>query len=314
MTTQKMQHYDSEGLLKVPASDVVLTNETGTLHSLQEDDVFKLVDGLVINFEGDGAFLDSLVIDEGGGTGTVSGTFDEDHLTRRFYEKDIFLKQSVGADSAEQPALLDSSGTLHPSMVRLTFEETDGVPSVSNVVKVRVSTGTLTDEGEGQILLTTGGGGGDSSLSFAILAQQETSGTDGGTLTSGAWRTRDINTIISDIDDIVSIGSSQFTPDSGTYLILWSGVGKGVEQHQTRLYNATGAAEVEVGETVRGARPDSGSHSGEASNGAAIFSPNGTDAYEIQHRSFTTHASEGFGAAGGWGTEQYCTVRLIKIS
>ena len=42
----------------------------------------------------------------------------------------------------------------------LTVEEIDGTPSVSNVTEIRVSNGTLTDNGGGVVTLTTGAGGG----------------------------------------------------------------------------------------------------------------------------------------------------------
>ena len=42
----------------------------------------------------------------------------------------------------------------------LTVRETDGTPTVLNVNTIVVTTGTLTDDGDGQVTITTGGGGG----------------------------------------------------------------------------------------------------------------------------------------------------------
>lgn len=47
--------------------------------------------------------------------------------------------------------------------VPLTVLEQDGVPTVLNVIKIKVSNGTLTDEGSGVISISTGGGGGGGS-------------------------------------------------------------------------------------------------------------------------------------------------------
>ncbi len=47
--------------------------------------------------------------------------------------------------------------------------------------------------------------------SYAIIADHKAQNTAGGTFTSGAWRTRDLNTEITDPDGIVSIASDQFT-------------------------------------------------------------------------------------------------------
>ena len=42
----------------------------------------------------------------------------------------------------------------------LTVKEQDGTPNVGSVTEIRVSNGTLTDEGSGAVSITTGGGGG----------------------------------------------------------------------------------------------------------------------------------------------------------
>lgn len=46
----------------------------------------------------------------------------------------------------------------------ITVAEVDGSPSVANVTTLRVSNGTLTDDGSGQVTITTGGGGGGTSV------------------------------------------------------------------------------------------------------------------------------------------------------
>ena len=71
--------------------------------------------------------------------------------------------------------------------------------------------------------------------SYAIIADQKSSGTDGGTATSGSWQTRDLNTEIADPDGIVSISANQFTLAAGNYLITWSAPAGDVRGHQSRL-------------------------------------------------------------------------------
>ena len=58
-------------------------------------------------------------------------------------------------------------------------------------------------------LTKTGGFG--KFASYALIADQKAQGTISGSFTSGDWRTRDLNTELSDADDIVSISSNQFT-------------------------------------------------------------------------------------------------------
>lgn len=47
----------------------------------------------------------------------------------------------------------------------LEVTEVDGTPDVTDVTKIVVSNGTLTDDGSGQVTITTGGGGGGVTLS-----------------------------------------------------------------------------------------------------------------------------------------------------
>ena len=52
-----------------------------------------------------------------------------------------------------------TSGGGGGSSFNLTVEEQDGNPTVTNVNTIRVSNGTLTDEGGGVVSIVTGGGG-----------------------------------------------------------------------------------------------------------------------------------------------------------
>ena len=76
------------------------------------------------------------------------------------------------------------------------------------------------DGTNGQVLKTNGSGtlsfGADSGglyASYALLADIKANSVDGGgSMTSGDWRTRDLNTELHDADGIVSISSNQFGP------------------------------------------------------------------------------------------------------
>ena len=104
---------------------------------------------------------------------------------------------------------------------------------------------------------------------YAIICDEKASTADGGTFTSGAWRTRDLNTEIADPDGIVSISSNQFTLGAGTYLIKFSAPACQVNSHQTKLYDITGTADVEVGSIEYSG--DAGSISQTRSIGACLL-------------------------------------------
>ena len=153
--------------------------------------------------------------------------------------------------------------------------------------------------------------------SYAIIADVKASNADGGTFTSGAWRTRDLNTEITDPDGIVSISSNQFTLGAGSYLIEFLAPAVRVGGHQTRLYNATTTAEVQRGHNAFASTNTS--TSGDTSLGAARVVISGSTAFEIQHRGYDTEATFGFGAGNAGGVDwsgsgtNGCIYTIVKI-
>ena len=167
-------------------------------------------------------------------------------------------------------------------------------------------------------LTRTGGFG--KFASYAIIADVKASNGDGGTFTTGAWRTRDLNTELSDEDSIVSISSNQFTLAAGSYLIIFSAPALRVNSHQLRLYNITSSAAVQSG-NVEYAASGSGK-AGNTANGSARVVISSSTVFEIQHRGGYTQSSYGFGAgtsgaldwAGDTATTGaiYCIVEIYK--
>jgi hypothetical protein len=149
-------------------------------------------------------------------------------------------------------------------------------------------------------------------VSYAIIADQKAQNTAGGTFTSGAWRTRDLNTEIADPDGIVSISSNQFTLGVGSYLIRWRCPALKVARHQTKLYNITTAADVQVGGSFF--TDPTSDNTMNSSMGTARVTLAGTTVFEIQHRCTSTYASQGFGIESNLTTEQYSLVEIFKES
>jgi hypothetical protein len=158
--------------------------------------------------------------------------------------------------------------------------------------------------------------------SYAVIVDQKSTTTDGGTFTAGAWQTRDLNTEIADPDGIVTITANQFILGAGTYFIRWSApAAAGIDyntfiyRHQSRLYDVTGTAEVEPGSPeylgfygvgVIGAT--------NRSVGVARVAPSGANTYSIQHKCGTTMSALGFGVAGDFTVEEYTIVEIYKES
>ena len=153
-------------------------------------------------------------------------------------------------------------------------------------------------------------GGTGNPVSVAVICDKKDSTTDGGTFTSGAWQTRDLNTEISDPDGIVSIASNQFTLGAGTYLISWSATAYYVDRHISRLYDVTNTTGY-LG-TVQYAKSGVGITT--SSTGEGIVTPSGSNLYEIQHRCYTSKSTNGFGSQSlGIDENIYCKVVIYKL-
>jgi len=143
-----------------------------------------------------------------------------------------------------------------------------------------------------------------------ILEEQQTSGTDGGTFTSGADRVRVLNTEVRDVNNICTLSSNQFTLPAGTYYIEWSAPAEVVANHQSMLYSVTASAVIQRG---RSCFASTGAVVTNYSDGGAIVTPAVSTTYEIRHRCQTTRTTNGFGSGAGFGTEIYTRVRIWTL-
>ena len=141
-------------------------------------------------------------------------------------------------------------------------------------------------------LSKTGGFGKFSS--YALLAKVHDSGdatTYFGAYTTGDWRTRDIDTEISDEDGIVTISSNQFTLQAGNYFIRFACSMYHINKHATRLQNITDSTTAGIGE------PNS-SYTYSATlmtTGTCRVSIDSAKVFEVQGYPSTTKATNGFG-------------------
>ena len=134
-------------------------------------------------------------------------------------------------------------------------------------------------------------------------------GADGGTFTSGAMRTRVLNTE-EDPSNIVSLSSNQFTLGAGTYIIRWSAPAYEVSQHVTQLYDITGSAVAARGSQAYSYYASDVSDS--RSVGIARVTITGDTAYEIQHQAGMTQNTNGFGPGMGGQLYKFTIVEILK--
>lgn len=167
--------------------------------------------------------------------------------------------------------------------------------------------------------------------SYAIIEDQKAHDTHAGTFSQDAWRTRELNTEVTDPDGII-IGFSgkatsgnlksngtnyttqplgnRFELAAGTYLVQWSAPCRTGYHHQTRLYNIADSSVVRHGssEYVNDVNVQT------TSTGFARFTISGNKDFELQHYTNNTVASTGFGTAANsdGGLEHYAMVIIYK--
>jgi Phage T7 tail fibre protein len=136
-----------------------------------------------------------------------------------------------------------------------------------------------------------------------IVRDQKASGTNGGTFTSGAWRTRDLNTILTNTIPGAGLSANQITLPPGTYGIDAFATSYDVGINRIRIKSITGTAVDQVGPTIGGT--SAAAFQALLSSGFVLAS---TTSLELQHRCFSTKALE------GWDTEICASVKIIKVS
>ena len=178
------------------------------------------------------------------------------------------------------------------------------------------SSGNITVEGnltvDGTSTLTgavTGDNGGLFSAWAQVYDLAQSSGADGGTFTSGAMRTRTLQTE-EDPSNIVSLSSNQFTLGAGTYIIRWSAPAYTVSQHVSQLYNITDSAVAARGSQAYSYYDTNNADS--RSVGIHRITISGDKAFEIQHQAGMTANTHGFGPGMGGQLYKFTIVEILK--
>ncbi len=138
------------------------------------------------------------------------------------------------------------------------------------------------------------------------------SGINGGTFTSGAWRTRDLNTLSGDTE-FVSLSSNQFTLQAGKYHIEAESTVREVNRNKLKLRNITDSSDDVLGISVftKAATDDAGN----TATFKGVIEITTSTTYEIQHRCEITFSGAGFGVASSFGVDEiYSQVKITKIS
>jgi hypothetical protein len=146
---------------------------------------------------------------------------------------------------------------------------------------------------------------------FLHIRDEKAASTQGGTFTSGAWRTRDLNTVKTNTITGASLSSNQITLPAGTYFMQAYPVSFRVEGNIARIYNITDSSQVSLGINNYSATTTGGQS---ASNVSCSVTITGTKVFELQHYAQTTASTIGFGIRNETGVgEVYSEILIWKV-
>lgn len=148
------------------------------------------------------------------------------------------------------------------------------------------------------------------SVGMVLLQDQKTSGSGMSTLATGAWRTRDLNTIVSDSNSLAtSLAANQLTLVAGTYIamIALTTFAAGTQETRARLRNITDSATLLQGNNF-------GALTNLVASGAimGVFTITGSKVIELQQWPTTTGVGAGVTVSSG-DVEVYAEVLLVRI-
>jgi hypothetical protein len=212
--------------------------------------------------------------------------------------KDAGFGPIKGPDTSIDGGIAVFDGTDGKAIKDAGFEPIKG-PKSSTSGNVAIYDGTT-----GKVLKD---GGITSNVWDVIIEDRKPQGTAGGTFTSGAWRTRNLNTLVFNHNSLASLGGNRFTLPAGTYCIDWDAPACNVGAQRSALYNCTTSTIVAYGTSATASSVPT------SSNGTTVITITSPTSFEIRHICAITIDTYGFGRATNFGTEIYTRVRIKKI-
>jgi hypothetical protein len=142
------------------------------------------------------------------------------------------------------------------------------------------------------------------------VQDEKTSGTAGGTFTSGAWRTRTLNTVKTNEISGASLASNQITLPSGTYFIIAGATGHAIDSNKAKLRNITDSSDTLIGTTEYADYARGGA---ERSWIYGRFTISAQKTFEIQHHCSASGVF-GFAYSGAGVTEVFAQAMIWKVA
>jgi len=156
--------------------------------------------------------------------------------------------------------------------------------------------------------------GGGSSNNILHVRDVKSSGVDAGSFADGAWRTRTLNTVVTNTIAGASLASNQITLAAGTYKVSARAPGFQVARHQSKLVNITDTVDELIGSS---SNTSSGGTDPVQTDSVimGVLTVSGSKVFELQHRCSSTKNTNGFGDASGFSIDNiYAEVFIEQIA
>lgn len=147
---------------------------------------------------------------------------------------------------------------------------------------------------------------------YILVQDQKAQNTVSGTFTLGDWRTRDLNTEVTDTGGHASVASNQITLAAGTYRVRATAPTYQVQNNQLRLQNITDGTTLVTGQVARDGA--AGAEAGSIAVLVGQFTIAAQKVIELQHRGTQTSTNNGFGVRCNFTTEIYASIELWKVA
>mgnify|MGYP003112667342 CR=1 FL=1 len=147
--------------------------------------------------------------------------------------------------------------------------------------------------------------------SYAVISDQKSSGTAGGT-SSTSLTTRDLNTVVFDPDNIVTVASNQFTLIAGTYILEWSSPCWRSNSAFSVIYDVTASAIIAT--STGGYSIGTANTAENRTEGIARVVITSNNIYELRMKVSAARTGSGFGLASNADPETFSVVKITKIA
>lgn len=146
------------------------------------------------------------------------------------------------------------------------------------------------------------------------VRDEKAANTQGGGFTSGAWRTRTLNTSATNTISGASLASNKVTLPSGTYYLEARAPAVAVARHQAIIYNVTDSSNALIGSSAY-ACPTGSSESMSDSIVKGLVTISASKDFELRHQCSSTKATDGWGVAANFGVvEVYSELIAWKVA